>query len=42
MNIRPETKEDIEEVLAEAKAGIECFDAEILEKMKNDDYSDSF
>ena len=42
INIKPKTKEETEEVLGEAKAGILIFNSEILEKMKNENDKDSF
>ena len=42
VNIQPQTESDFEEVMQEAKAGVQCFNRETLEKMKNENDADSF
>jgi len=41
VNIKPKTEDEIKEVIMEAKAGVDYFDSEILEKMINENDADS-
>jgi len=42
VNIKPKTEAEFEEVLGEARAGIEIFNSVVLEKMSNENDADSF
>ena len=42
VNIKPNTEDELEEVLKDAKTGIDVFNAQILENLKNENDADSF